>query len=114
MLPFSEENLPLRWHFQQDNNPKHTAGLVKDWFREKQVSVVPWPSQSPDLNPIENLWNELKRKLGGQYFTNGNQLWEAVQREWYSIPQQTCQKLKESMPRRLQKVLDNNGGYSGY
>ena len=102
--------------FQQDNHPKHTCKKAKDWFEQHQMTVMEWPAQSPDLNLIEHLWGSLKRRLADydKAPTSIKELWERVQVEWEAISEQECQGLVESMPDRIQAVLQAKGGYTKY
>ena len=46
-----------------DNDPEHTSRLIKDWLKRKRIQTLPWPLYSPDFSPIENLWDELERRV---------------------------------------------------
>ena len=102
--------------FQQDKNPKHTSTKARAWFEDHEYEVMVWPAQSPDLNSIEHLWYILKRKLE-EYLEPSKrvmELWKRIQVEWEKIGPETCQKLIESMPARVQEVIKAKGGYTTY
>lgn len=102
--------------FQHDNDPKHTAKSIKEWLSEQEFKTMVWPSQSPDLNPIEHLWALVKRKLN-QFETppkGMNELWERIQEVWNAIDKGTCSNLINSMPSRVKAVLKSKGKWTKY
>ena len=104
--------------FQQDNDPKHSSNLATQWFQDNNIEVMVWPAQSPDLNPIENLWEELKKVLRKypKPPKGVHELWDRVVEEWNKnkIPPKICQNLIESMPRRIEAVIKAKGGHTKY
>jgi transposase len=102
--------------FQHDNDPKHTAKKTKILLDESGLEVLDWPPQSPDLNPIEHLWDLLKRRLSAYDSapTSIHMLWDRVQEEWEKITAEDCRNLIYSMPRRIDAVINAKGGHTKY
>ncbi len=91
--------------FQQDLAPAHTAKNTKSWLNDHGVGVLDWPANSPDLNPRENLWSIVKRKIRNKRPKNADELKATVKESWASIPPQQCHKLITSMSRRIEAVI---------
>ncbi len=98
-----------------DRAPAHTAASTKKIIADNNISVQPdWPGNSPDLNPIENIWGMMKLEVYRKQYTNLDELKAAVEAEWQRIPVTTLRNCMLSIPRRLGKVVKLKGRYTGY
>jgi len=99
---------------QQDNARPHTAKICQEAIEELNLKILPWPANSPDMSPIENLWSYLANKLKGKEFRNKNELFAAVSEEWDRIPMDLIHKLYDSMPDRINALLKAGGQHTRY
>ena len=102
--------------FQDDNAPAHRARLVNDFLAQQQVYRMAWPACSPDLNPIEHLWDVIGRRVRSNCPPTNNLagLFQILQIEWAAIPQATLKTLVGSMHRRCLAFIQAQGGHTRY
>ncbi|KAH9442507.1 hypothetical protein Pst134EB_033186 [Puccinia striiformis f. sp. tritici] len=95
----------------EDNARSHTAKLTKAFRKDNNINTIEWPPQSPDLNPIENLWKILKTGIQQNYQPKSlDEMKEAIQQAWDDLPEQHLGSLLNSMPNRMRLVVEAGGG----
>ena len=100
---------------QQDNARPHVAQVVHAHLANQQIETLPWPAVSPDLSPIEHVWDEVERRLRRrQDPANLQQLAVALQDIWNAIPQRQIQRVIHTMRRRCQAVIAARGGHTPF
>ena len=115
LLPRLPRATRKRLILMQDGATCHTAREVALFLANHNVQVLEdWPSNSPDLNPMENLWGYMEHKLKNRVCATNEELWEQIQSVWDSIPLSYIQSLFDSMPKRLRAVKKKNGGTIKY
>jgi transposase len=116
MLPYFNQNRAQFNYFMQDNAPPHTTKVNKKWFARHNIPLLDWPACSPDLNPIENLWQMLSDRIyanvGG--FSSIAQLKNAIEREWDKVTIDECKKLVNSIDNRCLEVIKSHGNITKY
>lgn len=103
-----------KWLLLEDNDPKHKSRLCNAWKEENGIEQMEWPPQSPDCNPIENVWGIIKARLRGRSFHNLKQLSSFIQRQWNGFPRSYAQNLSQSMPSRCARVIEKQGEWIKY
>ena len=99
----------LKSFFQQDNAPAHAARSTRNVMQGLGLRVLEWPANSPDLNPIENLWSYVMRLMSHRPARSVNELLGQVMQAWNQIPFAYIRKLFRSMPVRIQEVIKQKG-----
>ena len=110
LLPFLQ-GLEEDYEFQQDNASIHKSKLTMKFFENSEINLMKWPGQSPDLNPIEHLWDKLERRIRKQKPPPKSEaeLFRLLQKEWEEIPESVYQNLILSMNNRVKAVLKAKG-----
>ena len=115
LLPFIHDKFPESHRFMQDNDPKHCSNLVKNFLEENGVNWWKTVPESPDLNPIENLWHELKEFVRREVKpTTKQELIDGIKQFWATVDSCKCTKYIRHLRKVIPKVIEVKGEPTGY
>ena len=113
--PDCPPSLPAKWVFMQDNDPKHKSNDTMNFLQERVGDrILHHPSQSPDLNIVEDLWSYLDRKVKASHVKSIDALKRKLKKEWDLLSWDEIRKTVDSMPARLAECVQLQGARTHY
>jgi len=114
LIPNARKQFRRRWKLQMDNDPKHKSRVAKQFMSIEVPEVIDWPSNSPDVNPIENLWSIIKHRVEKRKPTNLEELNKFLHQEWNNIDMVILNYLVNSMKSRCLALIESKGERISY
>lgn len=115
LLPFIEDVYPEGHRFMQDNDPKHTSSFAQAFMKDNHINWWRTTAESPDLNPIENLWHELKEYLRREVKPKTkDELVKGIQEFWETVSVDKCKKYISHLRKVIPRVIELKGDATGY
>ena len=114
LLSGAKKQFENRWRYQRDNDPKYTSGVAKQFLADEVLDTIDWLSNSQDINPIENIWSILKRRVEKRKPSNIDELYQFLHEEWEKVDMIVISNLVYSMKSRCLAIIHSKGERINY